>query len=134
MCFCVVTGNSFRLQLKKTSQAKRFNSSRKHPPTKSCKKMIFVFNLIWSFPLMFANVEAICLKMQEKTFNAEANEKDKIYRIKHTIHIATFLVRWIVFDGMVLLVLSWFLELKRFSLKQNLYNWFQKLVPSIHLF
>ena len=46
-----------------------------------------------TFPLMFANVETICLKMQEKTFNAEANEENKITRIKNTMHIATFLVR-----------------------------------------
>ena len=50
MCFCVVIGNSFRLQVKKTSQGKRFDSNRQHPPTKSCKKMIFVFNLSRSFP------------------------------------------------------------------------------------
>ena len=39
---------------------------------------------------MFANVETIRLKLQEKTFNADTNEENKIARIKHTMHIAIF--------------------------------------------
>ena len=40
-----------------------------------------------AFPLMFANVEIIFLKIAGKTFNAEPNEENKTASLKNTMHI-----------------------------------------------
>ena len=45
-----------------------------------------------AFPLMFANVEIIFLKIAGKTFNAEPNEENKTASLKNTMHIAISLV------------------------------------------